>query len=492
MNSSHSRRQFNRLLGGALLSPACWPLSQSAWAKDVEGARFSFSHVHLEAAQQAKRLAAAQPMTLSILFPKGSLGNLKPVTDQFSTLTGIQFDFIEVPVDDINTAMFLSASAGRYAFDIALPATFGIPDLVEAGVLANLDPWVRRYQPKNFSNDALYTIGSYYRGAFYGYQTDGDAYLMFYNQAMLEDEQQDQRFYEQHGYHLKVPETWEELDQMMAFFHRPKQSQYGGALFRQPGYIAWEWWVRFHAKGLLPLADDLTPQINHEGGVRALEELVAASKFLYSGARTNGLFENWKAYADGRIFANIGWGGTQKYLNSEQSAVKNRLAFSATPGGWVDGELLQTPYFNWGWNYTVAANSPSQEIAYLFTLFACSPTPSTMAVREASGYFDPFRTEHYQDADVIKAYGRDFLAAHQHSLKNCIPDFYMSGQGQYMDALSHYLMLADRGQYSPKQALDTVAKIWLKLNRDQGIERQKEQWAYLKKHYPQNAMQRLR
>ena len=37
------------------------------------------------------------------------------------------------------------------------------------------------YEPADFQKDVLYTIGDYYKGSLYGYETDGDTYLMFYN-----------------------------------------------------------------------------------------------------------------------------------------------------------------------------------------------------------------------------------------------------------------------------------------------------------------------
>jgi hypothetical protein len=39
-------------------------------------------------------------------------------------------------------------------------------------------------------------------------------------------------------------------------------------------------------------------------GFKALEELIAASKFLYPGARGNGLFENFDAFSQGNKFCN--------------------------------------------------------------------------------------------------------------------------------------------------------------------------------------------
>ena len=224
---------------------------------------------------------------------------------------------------------------------------------------------------------------------------------------------------------------------------------YGGALFRTQYFIAWEWWVRFHAKGFFPFDDDLKPQINNDAGVKALEELTAASKFLYPGARTNGLFENFEAYGKGDRFANIGWGGTQKYLNSDKSKRQGQARLRSNP--WRPGQRharLKTPYFNWGWNYVVSSVSKEQEIAYLFTLYAYSPDMSTIAVRDPGGYFDPFRDEHYKDPEIIKAYSAEFLDVHEASMRGSIPDLYFKGQGEYFDVLRVNVQAADVGQRS--------------------------------------------
>ena len=296
--------------------------------------------------------------------------------------------------------------------------------------------------------------------------------------------EENKKFSDKNGYALKVPETWEQLDAMMAHFHRPDKGMYGGALFRTQYFIAWEWWVRFHAKGFFPFDDNMKPQINNDGGVKALEELVAASKFLYPGATSNGLFENFEAYGQGDKFTNIGWGGTQKFLNSDKSKVKGKLAFGSTPGGMVNGKMVKTPYFNWGWNYIVSSASKEQEIAYLYTLYACGPEMSTIAVRDPGGYFDPIRGAQYKDADVIKAYSAEFLVAHEASMRGSIPDLYLKGQGEYFDALRVNIQAADVGKMKPKEALDETARTWERITRRMNARSQKVQWTFLKTLYP--------
>jgi multiple sugar transport system substrate-binding protein len=316
-------------------------------------------------------------------------------------------------------------------FDIALPATFGLPDLVEADVIQDLTDYAAKYQSKGYETSMLYPIGDFYKGKFYGYQTDGDAYLMFYNKAWLQDKVEQEKFHHLHGYPLAIPNTWEQLDKMIQFFHRPNEGMYCGALFRNKDYLAWEWGTRFHAKGYFPFDDQLKPQINSIAGINALEELISTTDYLYSECRSNDLFENWEAFSQGNIFCSIGWGGTQKYLHKPDSKIRNDLAFGLTPGGIVNENLLHVPYFNWGWNYVVSSYSREAEIAFLYTLFACSPSMSTLAVQFPDGYFDPFRIEHYQDIKIIETYSKPFLDAHEFSMKNSIPDLYLTGQGDY-------------------------------------------------------------
>lgn len=483
-----SRRHF---LASTGMGTAALALSPKLFGARAAAAEASAANVHLAAAEAAKKLAQGRTVKLTILEPSGSLGNVKPVAERWTRDTGIAVDYVEVPLGEINQKVLLEAVAKTGSFDIALPASFGIPDLAESGILVNLDQYVQKYEPADYNADMLYTIGNYYKGNLYGYGTDGDTYLMFYNKSWLDNGDERKAFADKHGWELKVPDTWEELDTLLAWFHRPDKNMYGGALFRTQYFIAWEWWGRFHAKGFYPLADDLTPQINNEAGVAALAELIAASKYLYPGAKSNGLFENFEAYGQADKFANIGWGGTQKFLNSDKSKLKGKLAFGLMPGGKVKGELLRAPYFNWGWNYVVSSVSKEPEIAYLYTLYACSPELSTIAVRDIGGYFDPYRSVHYQDPQIQAAYTPEFLAVHQDSMKNSIPDLYLKGQGEYFDELRVNIAAADAGTKSPKQALDDTARSWQRITRRMGARSQAVQWTFLKSMYPINVRRRL-
>ena len=444
---------------------------------------------HQRAAHIARELRGDREVTLKVLLPIGSRANVSPVSEWFEQTTGVRFVLEEVPLDEINSRFTIDAASGRGEVDIALPATFGIPELAGADALLPLDDLETRYAPPDYADSMLYTAGDHFEDHLYGYQTDGDVYLMFYRSDWLGNETEQARYQDHYGEPLALPQTWQQLDRLLEFFHRPDEGRFGGALFRTPIYMVWEYWCRLHAKGVLPFDENMQPQIQTERAVEALAELIAASAHLYPAARANGLFENWKAYAEGNIFCNIGWGGTQKYLMSEKSKVRGRLAHGPTPGGMVNGRFVKAPYFNWGWTYTISSQCREPDLAYLFVLSACSPKLSSRAVAEGGGFFDPFRREHYSDSQIVETYGRDFLTAHQDAMQDSVPDLYVPGHGQYLGALRANLVSADRGELSASEALTLTARQWSRITRQLGGKRQVRHWQRLRETYPPHLLE---
>ena len=421
--------------------------------------------------------------SLQVLIPNGSRANIQAATALFTEMSGVPCSIEEVPINDINLELILRSNAGETSVDLALPATFGLADLVQANAITNLDEFVARHEPDGFRDDYLYQKGDKHNGSTYGYQTDGDVYLLFYNKAMLEDPREQSAYFELTGKTLEPATTWAELDRMMAFFHRPNQNQYGGALYRNPEYPIWEWWARFHATGSLPFTDTMRPNINNQAAVDALEQLVAATSSQISSAASNNVFDNWKSYAQGNIFCNMGWGGTQKFLQT-QDPMRDNVVTSSLPGPPMDGRPSKMGYFNWGWNYTVSSGSTQKELAYLLALFCTTPTASTVAIREADGFFDPFRESHYADETVQSVYGASFLKAQKESLENCVPDLYMRGQTSYLDVLRQQILATMAGEFSAQESLDICAQKWSHITRKLGRSEQLQEWNNLLATYP--------
>ncbi|MEM7364906.1 MAG: extracellular solute-binding protein [Pseudomonadota bacterium] len=411
---------------------------------------------------------------LRLLYPEGALANINPIVASFSEQTGIGIELTETLVDDVHTKLLIEHTAGRSRFDLALPATYSIPDLAEAQAIRDLSRYVVKYEQNLIATPSLYALGDRYKNRFYGYQTDGDVYLMFYLRKRLEDPEEKKRYEDLFGEPLRLPETWAELDRIMSFFHRPDEDQYGGCLFRTPSYMTWEWWIRFHETGRLPLTDDVAPDFVNDEGVGALESLLAASAHQHPSAATNGLFENWHVFSEGQCAVNIGWGGSQKHFNRGDSKIKGDMLHATTPGA---------SYFNWGWNFVTTSSCRAPELGFLFGLFATRPDVSLQAVRE-DGFFDPFREEHYADDQIASVYGETFLAAHRRGMRTAIPDFYLSHRDDYFRSLTHNIELAYHHRISAEEALRFTAADWERMTERFGRDSQRDQWRFLKTRYP--------
>ena len=427
---------------------------------------------------------------LRLLYPKGSLGNLQPVVDAFSASSGMTVQLTEASLDNIASQLILSQKLGTQPYDVILPPTFAIPDLVEADAIIDLTDMAQEYEPEELFTEALYRKGDFHKERLYGYQADGDVYLMFYNMSFLEHDQA-QRYEDHFGQAFQTPMTWQELDQQMIFFNEPQQQRFGGNLYRNRNYIAWEFWLRMHAKGRLPMADDMTPMINSTQAKEALEDMIRCQNCLPPDIYKQGLFENFKSFAEGNKFCNIGWGGTQKYLQDNNSPIKDSLKFSPALGGEIHGQRFLLPFFNWGWNYVVGKQTQDPLAAYLFCLFASTPEISTASVSQADGYFDPHRSEHFESEDITQVYGNDFLVAQKNSLLNCIPDFYLRGQGRYLNALKEAVYTACLKQVSVEYALNKVAEKWQGITLELGLNEQQLQWRYLRELYPDDFLARV-
>lgn len=485
-NQNGKTEMTRRRAMSTLASCAICTVSPSILTAQVEPA------LHRTVAAQARALLDGRTATLRLLLPTGSEGNVGPVIQAFTEMTGIDVVMIQTPVDEINTELTLDALSNSQKYDMALPATFGLPDLVGNGAIRSISDFANRYEPPGFRDGILFDIGDSFDGELYGFQADGDAYMMFYNKAMIENVDERTRFEDMYDQTLSIPQTWQDLDRQMAFFNRPDEGQWGGLLFRTPGYLAWEWWVRFHAKGVWPFTAEMEPQIASDEGVEALEEMIRATENLCPEAATLGLFENWERYSRGDVYCNIGWGGSQKYLMGATSPMRGNMVYGQTPGGLLDGQLLETPYFNWGWNYVISRNSNQPELSYLFALFASSPEMSTLAVRQPDGFFDPFRPEHYVDEEINAAYSSEFLKVHRTSMVSAIPDLYLRNQGEYFRVLTEGLGRALSGEAAPKAALERVAQQWRLISNSSDRFQQTARWRRLRGKYPPNLQQRLR
>lgn len=474
------RRQFLSMLTAGSLMPT---------AVAVRAAEDRSASLKILSAVEALGIA---PTTIRLLAPSGCDPNLAPVIRQFEAATGHTIQLSMTPVDDINTRLLIDQFSDEAAHDLALVASFGIPDLAEADALRAVNDLEQRFPiARELRQQSLYQYSDSFGGKIYGPQFDGDLYLLFLNNTLLNDAALASSFRERYNKPFAPPPDWQTLDQMMRHVHAPESKRYGGLLFRTPRYIAWEFWARLHANGVLPFDDNMDAQINSLGGVAALEALIAASESQHPLSDQLGLVGNWQAFAEGQSLCHLGWGGSQKYFNKNNANLPNGVTVAQLPGIAGNPDVPAIPFFNWGWNFAVTRGARHAELAFLFAAFATAPEVSAQAVAEIDGFIDPFQPGHYEDPAIIDAYGRQFLDAHASGMRAAIPDYYLLGHREYEKVLSSNLLLANRRQISAAQAAESIDLAWDAITASLGRAEQRRQWQALKRKYPPGLIERM-
>ncbi|MXQ06720.1 extracellular solute-binding protein [Alphaproteobacteria bacterium GH1-50] len=470
-----------RTLLGAGLASFCTP----AFAEMRDGTHFAIADLVRGAPE-----AIGRP--LRIVLPAGSAANLVPVARQFTDLTGIDVELDPAGVHDVASNVLIAHLEEVHRYDFALPATYDIPDLVAAGALVPMDDieLPGRVPP---SAAAIYSEGDSFDGKHYGYQTDGDTYLVFLNRNILEDRAIADGYEDAYGARFAAPESWGEFDRQVAYVSSSPGDAFGALLPRAPGYVEWEFWLRFLAKGVWPFSPEFRPQIAGDAGVEALEDMLALSPFLAPDASSHrGLSGNWQSFQTLPIYMTFGWGGAQKLMNQPGKPLHGRLSHAVIPGGDGPNTPAALPCFNWGWSYSVVSRTEMPAVAKAFALFAVSSSVSTDAVRQADGFFDPFRDEHYRDPDIRAIYGDAFLETHRASLANAIPDLYIADRGAFFSTLGMWLRLVLDGVVPPAEGLTRVSQQWELLTDRLDRAKQAERWLSLRRKFPDRVAANLR
>ena len=182
-----------------------------------------------------------------------------------------------------------------------------MPDLVRAGALEDLDPYVDKYGFR----EELQEIAPVYRdnqmtvdGKIYGFPDDGDVFVMYYRTDVLGDPKIQEAYKAKYGSDLPVPpKTWKEFDQVGVADHRGhrRQALRRRLLPRLPPYGQFMFQERFRNEGGKFFdAATMKATVNGPAGVKVFQDWLAENKWMPPGVETWDFVENLPAFLVGR------------------------------------------------------------------------------------------------------------------------------------------------------------------------------------------------
>lgn len=402
-------------------------------------------------------------------------------------LTGITVNVIEVPGGEMFTKILQEHRAGSGAYDAVTVAGSWMPDLVRAGALAPLDPWIAEHG----SAAELEGIAPVYRdnqarvdGTVYGLPDDGDVFILYYRTDILGDPELQAAFAERHGYDLPVPPTtWEELGDVGSFITEHTGGEpYGAAFFREPFLAGMMFQERFRVEGGTYFdPETMRAQINSPAGVKVFTDWRAENEWMPTGVEAWGFVENLAAFLQGDVAMTISWPpygrwaagyGTDEAALSwvPGSTVAGKVGYALTPGG--------HPELAGGYSLAVSASSENQEAAYLFIQWLNSEEISLQRVMLPYALRDPFRDSHFSSPEYRALWPEapqylDTLAA---ASETGLLDLSVIQTDAYNEVIRQSISRLWSGE-DPQTILDDAAAQWDALTDRIGVDAQRAAYA---------------
>ncbi len=447
------------------------------------------------AVEAAKQFAGSE---ISIVWEAG-LQSLDPLNfsgPRWEELTGIKVKVIEVPTSEMFTKILQEHRAGTGAYDALNVIPSWMPDLVNAGALEVLDPYVDKYGYRSELDSILATYRDNQMkvdGKIYGFPDDGDLFILYYRKDLFEDATNMAEFKAKHGYDIGPPQTWEEYADIGQFFtDKFAPELYGAGQFRQPAYGIWLFEERFrNTGGRFFDPDTMRATINDSAGVATFEGMRNDNAFMPPGVESWGFVEALSSFLLGDIAMTISWPpfgrwaagyGTDDDALSwvPKTTIAGKVGYALPPGG--------SPQLAAGFSLSVSSSSPNKEAAYLFIQWLNSEEISLQRVQLPYALRDPFRESHFTDPEYLSRW--DDAPAYLQTLREGADAGLLDLSILQIDKYEEVLRQATSRLWAGEEVqtiLDDAAAQWDALTDRIGVDKQRaaySDWAAKPNAYP--------
>jgi len=449
------------------------------------------------AVDAAKKICAGK--TINIVWEAG-LQSLDPLNfsgPKWEQLTGCKVKVVEVPTAEMFTKIMQEYRAGTGAYDALNVIPAWMPDLVQAGALENLEPFVDKYGYRA----ELKTIAPTYRdnqmtvnGKIYGFPDDGDVFVFYYRKDIFARPDLQKAFKDKFKYDLAPPKTWKQFDDIGSFLTEALKTEgiYGGAFFREPPYTMYMFQERFRVEGGKFFdAATMKASVNSPIGVKVLTEMRNENRFMPPGVEKFGFVENLAVFLEGKSAMTISWPPYGRfaagYLSEEKalawvpkSKIAGKVGYALPPGG--------HPQLAAGFALSVASTSKQKDAAYLFIQWLNSEDISMQRVQLPFALRDPFRDSHFVNKEYMSKWpeAKEYLATLEEGAKTGLLDLSLIQTDKYEEAIRQGISKLWAGD-DPKRIADEIAKQWDEITQRVGLEKQKavyKAWAAKGGAYP--------
>ena len=397
--------------------------------------------------------------------------------------TGVKIEMIGIAGDDLYVKMIQDVTTQAGLYDVYCIFVNHYGDLTDAGGLVVLDDFVAKHKPdwddpERGVPPSVYALLYKYKGNVVGMSYDGDFWTWYYRKDLFGDPTHQNAFADKYGYALGTPATWDQTDDVAAYFHSTGIDGHSNYMGKVWGLGTWVSRYVSRAQPNMYLFDlDGNPTIDSDAGIENTEKHMQYAKYAGNGASyTWSWFESYGSMAAGTsAMAGVNT-NLAKFLDRPAddsvewlaTTVGGKLGAFLPPGTQFGDDLVRRTVFYGNVSTGISSQSKYPEAAFLFNQWASSTTIYPWLCANPSGVMDPFQTSNFTDPLIIEAYHPYAMDIIQETVKYGAPMLSMPGAQAMHEALDENIQAAHAGSVTAKEAMQNTAKKWRRILQKKG------------------------
>ncbi|MEZ2388021.1 ABC transporter substrate-binding protein [bacterium RCC_150] len=159
--------------------------------------------------------------SINVLVEAGGHAELQPIADQCKKDTGVNVNFVELPYDGLFNRLSSEFSSGTVSFDVAALDSVWLPSFKDA--VQPIDDLFTDEAKKDIFPSLVKEANV--DGHFIGMPAWTNAEIVLYRKDLFDDAKNKADFKAKYGYDLAAPTTWQQYQDISAFF--TKDGMYG-------------------------------------------------------------------------------------------------------------------------------------------------------------------------------------------------------------------------------------------------------------------------
>ncbi|WP_286240082.1 ABC transporter substrate-binding protein [Neptuniibacter halophilus] len=380
--------------------------------------------------------------------------------------------------------------------DLTISRNREYADLYHQGLIIDLEPYRQRFGFAGQEADQDLILAEQqtrFAGHRVAIAADGDMALLYLRKDLLEDAANRKRYAEQFGQALAVPQTWQEYERQVAFFHDPDNGFFG-AVEQRDEASGWMFWMPRYASRSEPVQmlfdEQMKPLINSPAGIAATESYLATVKYSPPGIlnQSSNYTFTLPIFLNGNGYSTISTLAAAKILSLPHSKVQERFIAVPMPGVELSHGLNHRSTLIYGNNLVIPATAENKALAYLFAKWITDPDISVRSLAEQGGFADPYRYSHFRSQALAATYGTQVLETAVSELPYIVPaGTGLPGDQEYIAALNRQLYRAASGEVTAAEAMRATAHAWEQITERYGREQQISYWQQVQRLFNQDS-----